>query len=424
MLTELAVALVLAPSGGVTDDVTVTGGRDGSLTVTERVTTGGPAVHRIPLRAPATAKQDRVYAIGNVHLTGGHAETGRDGVTATFTGGPATLSYTVDGAVDDTGRLRWSVTGGWDTGLNRVTATFTPPVPGMSTADCFAGAPGSARQCTFSEIGEHGVVRVEQDGLARGDRIDLAVQLPPGSLPANARFVPVSTIAAAFAFGPVPAVGLIVLALALLLGALAVAGLRRRDRATTRATRVTVVPPAYAAIVEDRLDLAGTALDLAARGHLHFTETDGADWLVTRGEGDELRDFERTVLMAFDGPRLSEARPLDPEALRTRLRADAVREGWLSRWPVRVRRLGFALLASGVLTTAVLTFTVGDALLGVWVIVAGLALIAAAPGLPRRTARGRTLTAPPRPGDEALAAALDGVLALSERRRALDGVFA
>jgi hypothetical protein len=424
VLTELAVALVLAPSGGVTDDVTVTAARNGSLTVTERVTTSRPAVHRIPLRVPATEAQDRVYAIDNVRITGGHVETGADGVVATFDGGTATLTYTVDGAVDDGGQLRWQVTGGWDADLARVNAAFTPPVPGMSTADCFAGSPGSARQCTFSEIGDRGVVRVEQDGLARGDRIDLAVRLPAGALPANARFVPVSTVVAAFVFGPVAAVGLGVLALLLLLGAVAVWWLRRRDRT---ATATTVVPPAYAAIVaEDRLDLAGTALDLAARGHLHFAETDGADWFVTRGEGDELRDFERTVLAAFDVPRLSEVRALDPESLRDRLRADAVREGWLSRLPGRARRLGLGLTALGLVAMVVLTFTVGYALLGVAVVVAGLALVVAAPVLPRRTARGRTLAAPPGPDDETLAAALDGVLALSERRRVLepDGVFA
>jgi predicted membrane protein DUF2207 len=418
VLTELAVALVLAPSGGVTDDVAVTAARNGSLTVTERVTTSGPAVHRIPLRVPATEKQDRVYVVDNVRITGGHVETGADGVVATFDGGPATLTYTVDGSVDDGGQLRWQVTGGWDADLARVTAAFTPPVPGMSTVDCFAGSPGSARQCTFSEIGDQGVVRVEQDGLARGDRIDLAVRLPAGALPANARFVPVSTVAAAFVFGPVAAVGLGILVVLLLFGALTVWWLRRRDRT---ATATTVVPPAYAAIVaEDRLDLSGTALDLAARGHLRFAETDGADWLITRSEGDDLRDFERTVLAAFDVSRLSEVRALDPEALRARLRADAVREGWLSRLPGRARRSGLGLIALGVVATVVLTFTVGYALLGVAVVIAGLALVAAAPKLPCRTERGRTLAAPPRPDDEALAAALEGVLALSERRRALE----
>ena len=69
-----------------------------------------------------------------------------------------------------------------------------------------------------------------------------------------------------------------------------------------------------------------------------------------------------------------------------------------------MRRSGLDLIAM-----VVLTFTVGYALLGV-------VLVAAAPRLPRRTARGRTLEAPPRLDDEAL----DGVLALSERRRALE----
>ncbi|HEY2058454.1 MAG TPA: hypothetical protein VGH57_08790 [Amycolatopsis sp.] len=104
----------------------------------------------------------------------------------------------------------------------------------------------------------------------------------------------------------------------------------------------------------------------------------------------------------------------DDEALASAL------DGVLALYERRhVRRSGLDLIALGLVAMVVLTFTVGYALLGV-------VLVAVAPRLPRRTARGRTLAAPPRPDDDTLAAALDGVLALSERRRALepDGVFA
>ncbi|WP_245633918.1 DUF2207 domain-containing protein [Amycolatopsis jejuensis] len=160
-------------------DITVTTAPDGLLTVVERVVTDAPAVQHLAERIPVTDDEIRRYSITDVQLAG--AATA-DGTTISFTG-PATLKYTVDGAVAAGGAVRFQVTGGWEQDLARVTATFA--APGVSTADCYAGRVGSARQCTFSEL-RGGGVRAEQEGLARGDRIDLAVQTGP--LPVNARF--------------------------------------------------------------------------------------------------------------------------------------------------------------------------------------------------------------------------------------------
>ncbi|WP_326568513.1 DUF2207 domain-containing protein [Amycolatopsis rhabdoformis] len=211
MLTELAVA--------VTTDATVHA--DGSITVTEHVT--GPATHRIALRVPVSADEERVYTVRDARLTGaGHVNQEPDALQVTYSG-PATLSYTVDGSVADGGLVRWPVTGGWDQDLTTLTATLA--APGISTVDCYAGAVGSARHCTFSELGSGGTARAEQDGLRRGDRVDLVVQVPTGALAATAKTVATAPVKAFFAGPGIPLVALLVL----LAGAAATWRHRRRE---------------------------------------------------------------------------------------------------------------------------------------------------------------------------------------------------
>ncbi|MGW4483444.1 DUF2207 domain-containing protein [Amycolatopsis sp. NPDC004368] len=199
---------------------------DGSLTVTEHVT--GPATHRISLRVPVTDAETRVYAVHDARLTGsGHLGQDSGGLRVTYSG-PATLTYTLDGAVTADGQVRWPVSGGWDADLTTVTATLAAPA--ISTVDCYAGAVGSARHCTFSELGAGGVARAEQDGLP-GGRVDLVVQVPPGALAANASSAPTAPVEVFFAGPGIPLVALLVL-----LSAAAATWLHRR-----RATRERVL---------------------------------------------------------------------------------------------------------------------------------------------------------------------------------------
>lgn len=402
MFAELVVAAAL--SGGLADDITVTAAQDGRLIVTERVSTGTRAAHRLPARVPVTDDQDRLYSVTDVRVSGAASV---DGDLVTFTG-PGVLAYTVDGAVAATGEVRLPLTGGWDRALSQVKVNFA--APGASTSDCFAGAAGSARQCTFAEIGDHSVVHAEQDGLAAGERMDLAVQLPAGALPANARFVASSPLAAAFAFGPASAVAVGAALLFVLLGAVVVGWLRRRDRQGGPSSGATA--PAYVAYVaRGEVDVVGTVLDLVARGHLRFAE----DRQITHGEGDPLTPFEEAVKAAFPPGPLAAASP-DPHRLRALLDEEAYRRGWLSRLPQRLRWAGLGLVALGVLTAVVLATTVGDALVGLAVVVVGLAV--AVVKAPARTARGRALGTPDEPAETSLTAALDGVLAMSRRRYA------
>ncbi|WP_020662386.1 DUF2207 domain-containing protein [Amycolatopsis benzoatilytica] len=379
------------------DDVTVTTAQDGQLTVVERIVTDAPAVRRLSERTPVTDDEDRLYSITDLRLAG--AATA-DGTTVTVTG-PATLTYTVDGAVASGGQVRVQLTGGWNRAVDRVAASFS--APGVSAADCYSGPAGSARQCTFSEL-RGGGVHAEQNGLRQGDRIDLAVQTGP--LPANARFVR-SGLLGAFAAGlPTVLSGLLLLGY-LLLGTV----LLRRRRTGPPAPGV---PPACVAYVaRGELDLVATVLDLVARGHLHL-----ADDRITHGEGDSLSTFEHAVKAAFPPGPLAAARP-DRAELLALLDAEARGEGWLSDRPKHVRRAGLVLSAAGVLTTAALALTVGNALIGVAVLIAGLATFAAAPATSARTARGRALGAPAARVESPLAATVAAIQAAAERRHAV-----
>ncbi|WP_409466659.1 hypothetical protein [Amycolatopsis sp. GA6-003] len=361
------------------DDVTVTTAQDGQLTVIERIVTDAPARHRIAERVPVSDDEDRLYSITDLQISG--AATA-DGTTVTVTG-PATVTYTVDGAVA-AGQVRVQLTGGWDRSVDRVTATFS--APGVSTADCYAGRPGSSRQCTFSEL-RRGGVHAEQNVLRQGDRIELAVQTGP--LPENARFVPTGPLAA-FAPGFPTVLGGLALVLYLLIGA---GVLRRRTRP------------------RGELDLTGTVLDLVARGHLRI-----ADGQVSHGEADPLTPFELAVKTAFPPGPLSAARP-DQAALRALLDAEAHRHGWLSARQPHVRLAGLLLAAAGIVTTVVLALTVGEALIGVALLIAGIATFLAAPLVQPR--RGRALGTPAGRAQSPLAAEIDAIQALAERRSAV-----
>jgi hypothetical protein len=215
---------VRGPSAGPAADIAVKVQLDGTLSVTEKVTVpaGQRLIRHIPLRIPAGTAQDRVYTIRDVKAAGaGTAELTGNQLVVSLRGGESALTYTVDGAVAELSggqQVRWQLADGWDTELARITASVTAPVREMSSVECFAGPIGSSRQCTLSEIDDTGIVRVEQDGLKVGDRVDLAIQLPPGTVPANARFEQANGVADAFAFGPLAGIGFIVLALFPLLG--------------------------------------------------------------------------------------------------------------------------------------------------------------------------------------------------------------
>jgi hypothetical protein len=410
--------------------------RDGTLSVTETVTVPGgrQLVRRVPQRVAAGNDQDRVYTIRDAKVTGtGKADLTGDQLVLTLGGGQSVITYTVDGAVADLAgnqQVRWQLASGWDTELNKLTASFIAPVPKASSVDCFAGPIGSSQQCSLSEVDHSGIVRVEQDGLKSGDRVDLAVQLPAGTVPANARFERLATVANAFVLTPLAGIGFGVLALFLILGTLAVWWLRKRDASalTVDAAPVDVLlrdgehvhfaspdgvlPGQVGTVVDetvDVVDISATVVDLTVRNYLWITESRGmtgaVDWRVSRrNPADEhLLDFERAIFEALlpngvDSVSLSELRgrgSLDLRAARNAMYNDVVRKRWFAHRPDsgrnRLTWLGAGLVALGLVSVVVLTFTVGYALLGVAVTVAGVALTFATGWVPSRTTRGRVL---------------------------------
>ncbi|WP_410661495.1 DUF2207 domain-containing protein [Amycolatopsis sp. lyj-112] len=426
---------LLQPPAGAAANVAVKVERDGSLSITEKVTVPGGQhlVRRIPLRVPAGDGQDRVYGIRDAAVEGaGKAELTGEQLVATFDGGESTLKYKVDGSVADINggqQVRWQVASGWDGELSRVSASFSSPTREMPTVDCFAGPIGSDRQCSLSETDHSGVVRIEQDKLPAGERVDLAVQLPAGTVPANARFEQIASVGGAFALTTLTGLGFGALALILILGALAIWLLRRRDKGALTAgagpvdvlmrdgDRVSfaspdgVLPGQVGTVVDetvDVVDVSGTVVDLAVRNYLWIAEVRGAgtvDWQIARRNAPDghLAAFEREIYGAIlpegtDSVLLSELRGRGTVDLRVAGEAmydDVVRRGWFSRRPDKGRSkltwAGLGLVALGLVGTVVLTFTAGHALLGIAVALAGATALLGASWVPPRNSRGRRL---------------------------------
>lgn len=420
------------PPEGATADVALKVLRDGSLEVTEKVTVPGgkQLTSRVPLKVSASDDQDRVFAVRDIKTEGAATSqlTG-DQLVLTFTGGSSTVTYLVDGAIaDQSGRqqARWQVASGFDTPLAKLTASFLAPSPRLSPVDCFAGPIGSSQRCTLAELDHTGVVRLEQNDVQPGDRVDLLVGLPANTTPANAKFADVGLFATAFALTPLTGVVFALLIVFLIAGAIFVWRRRKADKgALTTATgpvevllrdgdRVYfaspdgVLPGQVGTVVDetvDVVDISATVVDLAVRNYLWLAEAPGNDWqLARRNPPDEhLHDFERAVYetllpVGTDAVLVSQLRArggLDLRKISDAMYADVVTKRWFSRRPDtargRLTGLGAGIFALGAIATAVLTFTVGDALLGVAVALAGLAVAAAAALLPSRTARGRAL---------------------------------
>jgi hypothetical protein len=442
---QAAVCILLAGAGlvagqagtpavpGPTDDVVLTVLGDGRLGVTEKVSVpaGRVLVREVPLRVPDGDDRVRVYTVRDAAVRGeGTVELRGDRLVLTVRGGQSSVTYTVGGAIADLPgqqQVRWQVAGGWDADLARLTASLRAPAPGAVSVDCFAGPSGSSQQCSLAEVGDTGAARVEQEGLRAGDRVELAVGLPAGTVPAGARFAAVASPATAFVPSPVTTRVAAVL-LVLLLGGVGWARwLRRRDavvgsapaRALVRdgdracfAAPHGVLPGHLSTVLGGTpgvVDLSATVVDLAVRGHLRIEEVVGGngfpDWRLSRTVLPEgrLHPFERAVLdvvlpagsttVSLSGLRARGT--ADPRAACEAIRADVVRRRWFSRRPgtrsALPARTGLGLLGAGAVATVVLAFTVGEALLGVAVAVAGLALALGSGSVPARTGRGRAL---------------------------------
>lgn len=403
--------------------------KDGSLSVTEQVFVQARKSmnRRVPLRIQADDDQDRVYSVRDVKVRGNATTEVTDAeFVMRFGEGATTVTYLVDGGVTDVEghqELRWQVASGWDTKVRLLRASFIAPDQPESIV-CLAGALGSTSPCQSALTDSGQILRVVQEGLPVGDRVDLQVDLPGGTVGANARFDDIGT-ANAFALTTASGVGLGAFVV-LLLGGFVLLWLARGRDARALATDVGpvellmsgeggrvafaspdgVLPGEVGTVVDEHVDVAdvtATVVDLAVRNYIGIREIGPEEWrLVRRNPPDAaLTDYERavytTVFGAADEVSLTELRTrgVDLTAVRDAMYADVVSREWFARRPDHDRSLwslvGVLLAVIGAAATVVLALTVGHALLGLALMVGGFGLALGARMMPARTKRGSVL---------------------------------
>ncbi|WP_228771657.1 DUF2207 family protein [Actinokineospora iranica] len=397
--------------------------RDGSLTVLEQVVVQArqTMTRTAPLRIG-----DRVFAVRDASVDGnGTAAVNGETFVMSLGEGASTVKYTVDGAIADLGdhlQFRWQVAGGWDTRLVFLRASLLTPKRGSNFV-CLAGPSGTEDRCDSAVTDGGGVLRVVQSDLDTAARVDLAADLPAGLVPANARFERAGGAAGPFALTPLTGAGLGLLTL-LLLGGFAALWLARGRDAKALVTEVApvdlpakdgdrvtfaspdgVLPGQAGTVVDEKVDardLSATVVDLAVRNYLWITES-GGDWQIVRRNpaDDSLTSYERALYDALlpsgaESVTLSALRATPPDLapVRSALYADAIGRGWLGRHPDSFGRWGVAgaaVVVLGAAATVLLALTGGPALLGVALVIGGVALMLGARLMPVRTERGSVL---------------------------------
>jgi hypothetical protein len=356
------------------------------------------------------------------------------------------IVYRVDGALNgfpDHDELFWNAIGAdWDVPIDRARVSVTAPGQIRRVA-CFAGLSGAKGGCAKSSI-DGSSASFAQPGLEPYQALTVVVSLPKGVV-AEPRPILVErwSLARAFSLTPVTAaasVFLLVLAVGLFLRLAWTTGRDRRFAAgavdvlmgAPEGTAEQAVPlfesggapvefappeslrPGQVGTLMDEvanpLDVTATIVDLAVRKYLVIEEIPKHGWFgkpdwrlkKVREADAELLPYERRLLDGLfeggDEVELSELKTAFVQRLhgvQDALYDDAVRRGWFVGRPDQVRRrwtgIGIGVLVvGGVLEFAAVRWT-HLGLVPIAVIVLGLLITAAAPSMPRRTAKGTGL---------------------------------
>ncbi|WP_067664125.1 DUF2207 family protein [Nocardia miyunensis] len=424
MLLTAPAARAQAPADGVAISADVKLSRDGNLEVAEKVTVppGGEFRMALPLRVALGDKGgERRFKVSDISSTGpGSATVSGEVFTVDAPVGTSSFRYTVHNTVSDapgTQIFRW--TGVLQSDVASFDASLISPSYRMGIIDCKVGPQTGTHKCDAT-VEPDGVLTLHETGLHKGDIVDVTLQLPPGTVPANADITDGGSHGPFSITAPVLiAFGVLIVALVALAGyvlwsrrqnAAALGGDEVVDPVQRKGSRAQFVSPDGVLPGEagllldnsvDAVDLASTVVDLAVRRYIWVAPVGDSDWRITRlnPADEQLREFEREIHRAVlpDGAEsilLSELRTrVSGEPARAALRADALAHGILID---RKRRgltfwLGAILLIVGAAATVGLAISGGYALVGVAVALGGVAALLLPAYLPARTAAGRTL---------------------------------
>ena len=352
------------------------------------------------------------------------------------------IAYRVRGVLnrfEQYDELNWNAVGtGWDVPMARVTARVRAPA-GILRAACYSGPEGSRRPCASLASEGPEVTAGERDVSSRSG-LTVVVAIPAGVVP-EPRPILDERWSARRAFALTPATGLASGALlALVLGAMVrLLWIHGRDRRFAGSpvdvvfgsvdgteervplgerpiTPVKYEPPGgikageVGTLVDEcahPLDVTATIVDLAVRGFLRIEEIPKkgwfgrTDWRLVRLPKEQagLKRYEAELLGALfrEGTEveLSDLKTKFSERLKAvqdALYDEVVQQGWFRARPDRIRLrwclLGIGILVVGVALTVALAAWTHAGLVGVPVVLGGLALAALAGRMPHRTAGG------------------------------------
>ena len=333
------------------------------------------------------------------------------------------ITYDVSGAMNafsDHDELFWNVNGGlWDVRTQAVTATVHAPAAPQQAA-CYQGAAGSDEACRFT-IASTGVDFAATRPLAPRGQLTIVAALAKGVIAEPKPIIARDSDNVLAYFEPQP----LWLALAIFALGAGLAFLYWRWYTVGRdpRERETIVPeyeppdkvrPAQLGVIldesADTKDVTATIVDLAVRGYLTITEEPQPwifakkDWTLhaTGKAMTELLPYETIVYQGLfkDGAdvKVSELRAHFVSSLRSaegELYRDSADRKWFATRPDRVRQ-GYAgisvlMIIAGVGIAWLLGRTIGAGLVGIAVIVVGVAALAVARIMPARTAEGAEL---------------------------------
>ncbi|MFC4013432.1 DUF2207 domain-containing protein [Nonomuraea purpurea] len=417
----LTSAPAMATRAGITDEVTMTLGKNGTLHVVEKISgSSGELKRTFTTRTRYDDDNNRLYQISNVK----GATLAGDVLTMK---GDGTVEYDVKGAVTTSGgveELRWFAVNGWNQQVAKATVKVDGPGQ-VQNLSCFAGEPTSAVGCTSASMNHTATqAEFEQDNLASGQVLTVIVGYPKGS----SEGVPILdrrfSLASAFTLNTVTGAALAGLLVLLLGGVALLYWTRGRDSRVAGHEKGSVDPiqnghfsppdgvrPGQIGTLVDEqadvIDVTATIVDLAVRGYLRIDEQprqtyDAPDWMLVKlptASVNTLLPYEQALYEAvFDGrdevllSQLSGAFATHLGKVRDALYTDVVKQGWFARRPDTERTTwttaGVVLIGAGLLATAGLAWFTTYGLLGLAVVIAGGALAVGGQYMPAKTAKG------------------------------------